>query len=341
MNSESSKFGDLGNDKTRLQAVLGRLNIDGEVMEKDHGPRIDSYYVRFSMSVTLRSIERKAADIALSFRAKSCRVVPEFDRGLIRLELVRPDAEHEPISLTDLLLSDNFSARKEGLPILLGADVQGAPVVADLASMPHLLVAGTTGSGKSVFLDALIQSLLQGPESDSMRLLLIDPKRLDFMKYNGNKALLAPVLTDTDDAIMALDMLVTEMDARYSKLEAARVRSIEDYPGDDMPRIVCVIDEFADLMGTGKKHVERSVQRVAQKARACGIHLVIATQRPSVQVITGAIKANVPARVAFRVASKTDSRVILDMNGAESLGSAGDGLVDIGKGGIKRFHGAI
>ncbi len=235
----------------------------------------------------------------------------------------------------------DFAGAGGELPLCLGVDIAGKPVFADLAKMPHLLMAGTTGSGKSVGLNSFILSLIARKNSDELKFVLIDPKRVEFSVYNDQSYMLAPVVTDNAQASAMLAYLVEEMERRYGLFENELVRNISEYrqKGGKLPYIVCVIDEFADLIAADKK-VEISVQRLAQKARAAGIHLVLATQRPSVDVVTGVLKANFPTRLSYKVASQADSRTILDMPGAEDLLGRGDALFLPQNGEIKRIHGA-
>lgn len=339
------EMNDLGGDVARMEAILTRLGIQARVEESIRGPRITTYRVAPGMGTRLKKLTAATDDVALHFQASGCRAIPVPEQGRIELEVSRPANDWDRVDLyDDGLSSDEYAeavANRSKLPLVVGQDVQGRAVIHDLSDAPHLLVAGTTGSGKSVFLRGVINSLLAGPEKDRTKLLLIDPKRLDFAEFDGGESLLTPVLNNVDDAIIALGMLVSEMEARYKRMAAEGVRSIDELEGEDMGRIVCIIDEFADIIAEGGKQVEESVQLLAQKARACGIHLIVATQQPRVQVITGGIKANIPSRVAFRVASKTDSRVIMDRNGAEDLVGSGDGLVTFGGGTPLRFQGAV
>lgn len=320
-----------------LESSLAQLGADCTVLHAKRGPIVTTYYVEPSDSVRVSKFHALSDDIARVLRAKSCRVVTEPEKGVVRLEIARVD--RDVVRLAELLKSEEYLLTDARLPIILGRDVAGEPVVEDLAAMPHLLTAGTTGSGKSVALNAMLLSILKSSQADKVQLLLIDPKRLEFMTYAALPNLLLPVITDTHDAIVALRMLVREMEHRYQKLGRAGVRNIEEYndkpdikPDMQLNYIVCVVDEFADLMSVAGKQVESSMQRLTQMARAAGIHVIVATQRPSVNIITGAIKANIPARLAFHVASRTDSRVILDRGGAESLIGYGDAILD-GRGG--------
>ncbi|MGL4396865.1 MAG: DNA translocase FtsK, partial [Hyphomicrobium sp.] len=313
-----------------------------------------------------------ADDIARSMSVASVRAAVVAGRNAIGLEL--PNMRREPVLLRELLESETYKASEAILPLSLGKAIGGEPVVADLARMPHLLVAGTTGSGKSVAVNAFILSLLYRHAPDTCRLLMIDPKMLELSVYNGIPHLLTPVVTDPHKAVVALNWAVSEMEERYKRMSTLSVRNIDvfnnrvrnaqkrgelitrtvqtgfDKAGDavfekqkmdlqPMPHIVIVVDEFADLMSVAGKEVEGAVQRLAQMARAAGIHLIMATQRPSVDVITGTIKANFPTRISFKVTSKIDSRTILNDQGAEQLLGHGDMLYSTGAGQVVRVHG--
>jgi S-DNA-T family DNA segregation ATPase FtsK/SpoIIIE len=307
----------------------------------------------------------------MSLASVRAAVVP--GRNAIGLEL--PNARRETVLLREILEADPFKSDALALPIGLGKSIGGEPVVADLSRMPHLLVAGTTGSGKSVGINAMVLSLLYRHSPDDCRMLMIDPKMLELSVYNGIPHLLAPVITDPHKAVAALNWAVREMEERYKQMAALSVRNIDvfnnrvrnakkrgeilsrrvqtgfDTSGqarfetqkmdvEPLPRIVLIVDEFADLMIVAGKEVESSVQRLAQMARAAGIHLIMATQRPSVDIITGTIKANFPTRVSFKVTSKIDSRTILNEQGAEQLLGQGDMLYSTGAGQCVRVHGA-
>jgi DNA segregation ATPase FtsK/SpoIIIE, S-DNA-T family len=304
-----------------------------------------------------------ADDIARSMSARAVRIAVVPGVNAIGIEL--PNASRESVSLRDLLETETFRKTDAKLPLALGKGIGGDPVVADLARMPHLLVAGTTGAGKSVGVNAMILSLLYQLSPDDCRLIMIDPKMLELSVYNGIPHLLTPVVTDPNKAVAALNWAVGEMENRYRRMSALSVRNIEVYNNrirnakkrDDlhggqgttlqaaesdmqpMPHIVIVVDEFADLMAVAGKEIEFAVQRLAQMARAAGIHLIMATQRPSVDIITGTIKANFPTRISFRVTSRIDSRTILNEQGAEQLLGQGDMLYAAGTGQITRVHG--
>ncbi|MBU1700523.1 MAG: DNA translocase FtsK [Candidatus Eisenbacteria bacterium] len=332
-----------------LERVLGEFGIVGEVGEVHPGPVITRYEFTPGSGVRIAQIVSRADDIALALKASRVRLLaPIPGKAAVGIEV--PNAHPATIYLKEVVSTDLFLRSKEPLLITLGKDIAGHPFCAMLDRMPHLLVAGTTGSGKSMFLHTIIMSLLLRRTPDEVRFILIDPKRLEFTPYNGIPHLLAPVVTDAREASRILIWLLREMDRRYLIFARLGVRNIQGYrdlpPTDDddepreiLPMLVVIVDELADLMMTGTHEIENAITRLAQMARAVGIHLVLATQRPSVDVLTGIIKANFPARIAFQVASKTDSRTILDSNGAESLLGAGDMLfIPPGKSQAHRLH---
>ncbi|HEY5829590.1 MAG TPA: FtsK/SpoIIIE domain-containing protein, partial [Hyphomicrobiaceae bacterium] len=278
-------------------------------------------------------------------------------KSVIGLEI--PNANRETVYLSEILRSKEYDKSASPISLALGKDIGGRPVVVDLAKMPHLLVAGTTGSGKSVALNAMVLSLLYKASARDVRVLMIDPKMLELSVYNGIPHLLCPAVTEPEKAVAALNWVVAEMEDRYRRMAHLSVRGIDAFnarvrqmqkSGADpsqvaqlasMPHIVVIVDEFADLMIVAGKEIESAVQRLAQMARAAGIHLIMATQRPSVDIITGTIKANFPTRISFKVASKIDSRTILDEQGAEHLLGHGDMLYANGMGRTLRVHGAF
>jgi S-DNA-T family DNA segregation ATPase FtsK/SpoIIIE len=284
-------------------------------------------------------------DLALAMKAASVRIVgPIPGRGTVAVEV--PNPETAIVYLREILVSAEFVESKGRLPLALGKDTTGNPVVSDLAAMPHLLIAGSTGSGKSVGLNTMICSLLYKATPADVRFLLIDPKRLELGIYEGIPHLLSPVVTDAKEAAARLRWIVGKMDERYKQLQQKAARNIEGYnrevpPEDKLPYWVVVVDELADLMMVSAGEVQNSLVRLAQIARAVGIHLIVATQRPSVDVVTGLIKANFPTRIAFQVASKVDSRTVLDANGAEQLLGRGD-MIFVPPGGSRqvRVHGS-
>ncbi|MDQ6957341.1 MAG: DNA translocase FtsK, partial [Mariprofundaceae bacterium] len=287
-------------------------------------------------------------DLARSMSAISVRVAGNIPgKNVIGIEL--PNESREMVVLHDVISSTAFSDKKKILPLALGVDIAGQSVVVDLAKMPHLLVAGTTGSGKSVSVNTMICSMLMAHTPKTLRLIMVDPKMLELSMYDDIPHLLVPVVTSPHKANKALAWAVFEMERRYKLMSEARVRNLDSYnkqvskqeDGETLPLIVIIIDELADLMMVAGKEVELSICRLAQKARAAGLHLILATQRPSVDVITGLIKANLPSRLAFKVSSKIDSRTILDQMGAEQLLGMGDSLLMSGSTDLKRVHGAF
>ncbi len=356
-----------------LEDVLSDFGVKGEIKAIKPGPVVTLYELEPARGTKSSRVVALSDDIARSMSAQSTRVATVPGRNVIGIEL--PNARRETVLLRELLESDAWRNADGALPVVLGKSIAGDPVVADLARMPHLLVAGTTGSGKSVGVNSLILSLLYRLAPEDCRLLMIDPKMLELSMYNGVPHLLTPVVTDPQKAAAALNWVVSEMEERYKRMSRLGVRNIEIFNNrvrhakkrgevlsrtvqtgyDDntgeaifeqdrlelepMPFIVVVVDEFADLMMVAGKEVESAVQRLAQMARAAGIHLVMATQRPSVDVITGTIKANFPTRISFKVASKVDSRTILNEQGAEQLLGQGDMLYSTGSGQVVRVHG--
>jgi S-DNA-T family DNA segregation ATPase FtsK/SpoIIIE len=357
-----------------LEDVLADFGVKGEIKDIRPGPVVTLYELVPARGTKSARVIGLADDIARSMSAASARIAVVPGRNAIGIEL--PNAARQSVFLRELLEADAFAASEAQLPITLGKSIAGEPIVVDLARMPHLLIAGTTGSGKSVGVNALILSLLYRLTPEECRFLMIDPKMLELSAYNGIPHLLTPVVTDPHQAAAALEWVVREMEERYKRMSKLGVRNIEMFntrvrtardrgeklarrvqTGFDadtgrpvfesepldftpMPFIVVVVDEFADLMVVAGKDVEGAVQRLAQMARAAGIHLIMATQRPSVDVITGTIKANFPTRISFKVASKIDSRTILNEQGAEQLLGAGDMLFASGAGGaIMRVHG--
>lgn len=356
-----------------LEDVLQDFGIKGEIRDIRPGPVVTLFELEPARGTKASRVIALADDIARSMSAKSARVAVIPGRNAIGIEI--SNAKRDAVGLRDLLESQPFQGFDGTLPLALGKSISGDPVVADLARMPHLLVAGTTGSGKSVGINAMILSLLYRHTPEQCRMIMIDPKMLELSVYNDIPHLLCPVITEPNKAVGALNWAVTEMEERYKRMAKISVRNIEAfntkvqaaaargtqlgrtvhtgyneatgqpiYEREDvdlapMPFIVVVVDEFADLMITAGKEIELSVQRLAQKARAAGIHLIMATQRPSVDIITGTIKSNFPTRVSYRVASKIDSRTILNDHGAEQLLGQGDMLFSSGSGQMVRVHG--
>jgi len=325
-----------------IEQTLQSLGVPGRVVEVNRGPVITQFGVEPGFiegrggkrtKVKVSRISALADDLALALAAPSIRIeAPVPGKSIVGIEV--PNAEVALVALRDIIESEPFRQLRSPLRLALGQDVSGQPVVADLTAMPHLLIAGTTGSGKSVCINAIIACLLAFNTPDQIKLLMVDPKRVELTQYNGIPHLLTPVVVDLERVVGILQWVTREMDKRYRRFAKAGARNIADYnrqvvkrgEGDLMPYIVVIIDELADLMMLAPDETERTITRLAQMARATGIHLVIATQRPSVDVVTGLIKANFPARISFATASAVDSRVILDMTGAERLLGRGDML---------------
>lgn len=322
------------------------VRIDG-MIEMYPGPIITRFEVRPAAGIKVHQIANLSEDLALNLRAKSIRIVaPIPGKAAVGIEI--PNRNPQMVYVRDIIASDQYQKNNFLLPLAFGKDISGKPYVTDLTQMPHLLIAGTTGSGKSVCINVIITSLIYRLHPDELKFVFIDPKMLELTVYKGIPYLMEKVVTDPKRAERVLDSIVTEMEDRYKTLAAASVRSVVDYnkrqtsAADRLPYIIIVIDELADLMmSTHSSRVELLITRLAQMARAVGIHLILATQRPSVDVITGLIKANFPSRVAFQVATKTDSRTILDCNGAERLLGSGDMLfLRTGSAEPVRLHGA-
>ncbi len=313
----------------KIRKKLSQFGIEVGMHEVNVGPTVVQYTLKPNDSVKLSRITALKNDIALALAAERIRIeAPIPGKSLVGIEV--PNAYRATVYLREILESSEFGLSTSKLTLPLGRDVAGKPVVASLDAMPHLLIAGATGSGKSVCMNTFLVSLLYQNSPDDLRLIMIDPKRVELSSYNSIPHLLTPVIQDPEKAAVALRWVVGEMTRRYHELSGKRVRNIAEFNELDdvrkMPKIVVVIDELADLMMTAGKEVEASICRIAQMARAVGIHLIIATQRPSVDVITGLIKANIPARIAFAVSSSIDSRTILDGIGAEDLVGKGDML---------------
>ena len=355
-----------------LESVLDDFHVKGQIVEVRPGPVVTMYELEPASGIKASRVIQLADDIARNMSAISARVATIPGRSVIGIEL--PNAKREPVNLHELIGSQSFEDQGASLPLVLGKNIGGDPVIADLAPMPHLLVAGTTGSGKSVGLNCMILSLLYRLTPDQCRMIMIDPKMLELSMYKGIPHLLAEVVTDPPKAVRALKWAVEQMEDRYRMMASVNVRSLASFNdkvrqakaknqklgrkvqcGYDengrpmyeeetldlspLPQIVVVVDELADLMMTAGKEVEFLIQRLAQKARAAGIHLIMATQRPSVDVITGVIKANLPTRISFHVTSKIDSRTILGEQGAEQLLGKGDMLYMANGKQITRVHG--
>ncbi len=356
-----------------LESVLADFGVQGNITKVSPGPVVTLYELEPSPGTRASRVISLADDIARNMSAASVRVAVVPGRNVIGIEL--PNRQREMVYLRELLSSDAYADYTGSLPLVLGKDIAGSPVIADLARMPHLLIAGTTGSGKSVAINTMIMSLIYRLPPQKCRFIMVDPKMLELSVYEGIPHLLAPVVTDPKKAIMALKWTVREMEERYRAMSKLGVRNIEGYnirlreaaknnenlmrtvqTGFDretgkpiyeeqpldltpLPYIVVIVDEMADLMIVAGKDLEAAVQRLAQMARAAGIHIIMATQRPSVDVITGTIKANLPTRISFQVTSKIDSRTILGEQGAEQLLGLGDMLYMAGGGRVTRVHG--
>lgn len=356
-----------------LESVLDDFGVKGEIISVKPGPVVTLYELQPAPGIKSSRVIGLADDIARSMSAISARVAVVPGRNVIGIEL--PNQRREMVFLRELLASKDFEDMKGKLPLCMGKTIGGEPVIADLARMPHLLIAGTTGSGKSVAINTMILSLLYRLDPNQCKLIMIDPKMLELSVYDGIPHLLSPVVTDPKKAVVALKWTVKEMEERYRKMSKLGVRNIdgfntrveeanergetitrtvqtgfdretgeavyehEEMSLEPMPYIVVIVDEMADLMLVAGKDIEGAVQRLAQMARAAGIHIIMATQRPSVDVITGTIKANFPTRVSFQVTSKIDSRTILGEQGAEQLLGQGDMLYMAGGGRISRVHG--
>jgi len=310
-----------------LEDTLEDFGISAKVTDIERGPVITRYELEPAPGVKLNRIVALSDDVALSMKAQSVRIIaPIPGKGRVGVEV--PNTQSSFVYLKEVLASNPFQEAKSILTLALGKDISGQPVVADLDDMPHLLIAGTTGSGKTVCVNSLILSLLYKGSPNDLKFLMVDPKMVELMPFNGLPHLLCPVVTEVRKVYTALNWVVNEMEERYRLLAKAGARNIEAYNErqEKIPYIVVVIDEFADLMSVSRDQIENAITRLAQLSRAVGIHLMLATQRPSVDVITGVIKANLPARISFKVASKVDSRTVLDMNGADKLLGKGDML---------------
>ncbi|WP_092924788.1 DNA translocase FtsK [Romboutsia hominis] len=311
-----------------LEKTLSDFGVEAKVNQVTVGPTITRYEIQPSPGVKVSKIVNLTDDIALSLAAKSIRMeAPIPGKSAIGIEV--PNENAQMVGIREVLESEEFRNFESPLAMALGKDIAGKTVIADIGKMPHMLIAGSTGSGKSVCVNTLISSILYKAKPDEVKLLLIDPKVVELANYNGIPHLLIPVVTDPKKAANALNWAVTEMNRRYKLFAGAQVKDITSYnqkAEEKLPKIVIIIDELADLMMVSSNDVEDYICRLAQMARAAGMHLIVATQRPSVDVITGVIKANIPSRIAFAVSSQTDSRTILDMGGAEKLLGKGDML---------------
>ena len=325
-----------------LESVFQDFNIDVQVVNVKLGPVVTLFEILPAAGIKINTIINLADDISRSMGVGAVRISQIYGTQYLGVEV--PNEQRETVTIKELLSNDNFKNTSSKIPICIGKDISGNIEVIDLSKTPHLLVAGTTGSGKSVFINTLLASLLYKFSPDDLRLILIDPKMLELSVYNDIAHLLTPVVTEPKKAILALKWVCKEMERRYSLMNEENTRSLEGYNQksiEKLPYIIVFIDEMADLMMTAGKEVEHYVQRLAQMARACGIHLVMATQRPSVDIITGSIKANFPSRISFQVASKYDSRTVLGEIGAEQLLGNGDMLMSKNGGNIVRYQSAF
>lgn len=315
-----------------MQIILNQLKIKADVVDIEDNGTMTKFYLRLHPGAKVSRIENCATEIALGLKAYSKPIVRVItEKGLVALELLTKPIDL--IKFTDIVASEG----DQELPLVLGRAHSGRDLIADLSVMPHLLIAGTTGSGKSVLLHSILASLILS--NVSVKLALIDPKKVELSYYSDIKQLMYPVVTDPDDALDVLNDLVDEMENRFKIMARHSVNHINELD-KKLPYVVVVIDEFSDLMHTAKKEFQKKLCMLAQKSRACGIHIIIATQRPSVDVVTGLIKANFPARISCRVSSLTDSRVILGCSGAEKLLGKGDALLSSVGYDMVRFQGA-
>jgi len=310
-----------------LEETLQDFDISVKVTDIERGPVITRYELEPAPGVKLNRIVALGDDIALAMKAQSVRIVAPIP-GKARVGVEVPNSHSSIVYLKEIFAAQEFQREKSKLTMALGKDIAGHPVVADLGEMPHLLIAGTTGSGKTVCVNSLILSMLFRSTPNELKLLMVDPKMVELAPFNGIPHLLCPVITDAKKAAVGLGWVVNEMDERYQLLAKVGARNIDAYneKQEKIPYIIVIIDELADLMMVSRDQIESAITRLAQLSRAVGIHLILATQRPSVDVITGVIKANFPARISFKVASKVDSRTVLDMNGADKLLGRGDML---------------
>ena len=324
---------------------LSKFKIEGDVVRTYTGPVVTTFEFKPAAHIKVSKILNLQDDLAMALKAQTIRIqAPIPGKDVVGIEV--PNEESQIIYFKDLLDSEIFQKSTSPLTMILGKDIVGKPFVTDLKKLPHLLIAGTTGSGKSVGINSMILSLLYKNSPDDLKLVMIDPKMLEFTMYEDIPHLLTPIITKPSEAVTALANMVLEMERRYTLMAKSRTKNIENYNEksktadyDAFPYIVVIIDELGDLMMTSGKEVEISIARLAQMARASGIHLIVATQRPSVDVVTGLIKANLPSRIAYKVGQKVDSKIILDAMGAESLLGRGDMLfTPPGMSGLVRLH---
>ncbi|EKD87384.1 MAG: hypothetical protein ACD_36C00108G0001, partial [uncultured bacterium] len=328
---EKADRGDIRRNAAIIEKTLDSFGLAAKVTEVNTGPAVTQYALEIALGTKVSKITSLSSDLALALAAPTGQVrieAPIPGRNLVGIEI--PNRGLEFVTLKHMLSSELMRKAKSKLAVALGLDVSGNPIITDIAKMPHVLVAGTTGSGKSVLINSWICSLLFRTTPAEVRLIMVDPKRVELIGYNGNPHLLTPVIVEPDKILSALRWAMNEMESRYKQFAEVGVRNIDGFNElsgfQAMPYIVIFVDELADLMAYAPVEVEDAITRLAQMARATGIHLVVATQRPSVDVITGLIKANIPCRIAFNVSSMVDSRVIIDMPGAEKLLGRGDML---------------
>ncbi|MBR6472982.1 MAG: DNA translocase FtsK [Firmicutes bacterium] len=348
--SNKESTGSLQAKAIKLEDTLRSFNVDASVIQVTQGPTVTRYEIQPAVGVKVAKIVNLADDIALNLRARSIRIeAPIPGKAAIGVEI--ENERSTPVALREIIDSDNFRSAKSKITFAVGKDISGEAIVANLKDMPHMLIAGSTGSGKSVCINSILVSLLYKANPDEVKLILIDPKVVELSNYNGIPHLLIPVVTDPTKAAAALNWAVAEMEERYNKFHIEGAKDLASYndlvkmndePDKVLPQIVIVIDELADLMMAASSQVQDSICRIAQKARAAGMHLIVATQRPSVDVITGVIKANIPSRIAFAVSSHVDSQTILDEKGAEKLVGKGDMLFrPMGQGEPTRIQGCF
>ena len=331
-------------DSSLIEKKLEDFGVEGKITQVHPGPVVTMYEFEPAPGVKISRVVSLSDDLALALKAQSVRVSPIPGKSTIGLEV--PNRQREMVSLREILSSESFKKSNSKLTLGLGKDIFGTPIVADLSKMPHLLVAGATGSGKSVSINSMVISILYKAMPTDVKMLMIDPKLLELSAYEEIPHLISPVITSPKEAAEVLKQMVIEMERRYRVLAERAARNIESYnrqakDEEQLPYLVIIIDELADLMFTAPNDFEDSITRLAQMGRASGIHLILATQRPSVDVITGIIKANFPARISFQVSSKVDSRTILDSHGAEQLLGKGDMLLMFPGARIIRVHGAL
>ena len=326
-------------EESFLEKILLDFGVSGKIKKVNYGPVVTLNEFEPAAGVKVSKIINLAEDIARNTRSESARISMIPGSSTIGIEL--PNTTRENVYLREIISNTNFSRKEYKLPIALGKSISGVPIIGDLSSMPHLLIAGTTGSGKSVCINTIILSLLYKHSPDKCKFILIDPKMLELSTYEGIPHLLCPVITEAKKATSVLGWVVKEMESRYKLMTREGVRNIDGYNSKHkipMPYIVVVVDEMSDLMHVAGKEIENYIQKLSQMARASGIHIIMATQRPSVDVITGTIKANFPTRISFQVSSKIDSRTILGEQGAEQLLGKGDMLYMSSANRIVRIH---